>query len=133
MGCTVHIDVMPDSKVHGANMGPTWGRQDPGGPHVGHVNLAIWDAFVYTCVASVGSFGILSSNMGFQKSTWQTSTDYGGSSSRAVDGCDDTDFDNGCCSHTGWDDFAAWGVDLGEQTGITYVDVTTRNICEQIN
>ena len=23
-------------------MGPTWGRQDPGGPHVGHVNLAIW-------------------------------------------------------------------------------------------
>ena len=32
----------PDSKVHGANMGPTWGRQDPGGPHVGHVNLAIW-------------------------------------------------------------------------------------------
>ena len=26
----------------GANMGPTWGRQDPGGPHVGHVNLAIW-------------------------------------------------------------------------------------------
>ena len=33
---------VPDSKVHGANMGPIWGRQDPGGPHVGHVNLAIW-------------------------------------------------------------------------------------------
>ena len=32
----------PDSKVHGANMGPTWGQQDPGGPHVGHMNLAIW-------------------------------------------------------------------------------------------
>ena len=30
------------SKVHGANMGPTCGRQDPGGPHVGHVNLAVW-------------------------------------------------------------------------------------------
>ena len=28
----------PDSKF----MGPTWGQQDPGGPHVGHVNLAIW-------------------------------------------------------------------------------------------
>ena len=26
---------IPDSKVHGANMGPIWGRQDPGGPHVG--------------------------------------------------------------------------------------------------
>ena len=24
-------------------MGPTWDRQDPGVPHVGHVNLAIWD------------------------------------------------------------------------------------------
>ena len=23
-------------------MGPTWGRQDPRGPHVGHLNLAIW-------------------------------------------------------------------------------------------
>ena len=31
----------PDSKVHGANLGPTCGRQDPGGPHVGHMNLAI--------------------------------------------------------------------------------------------
>ena len=36
----------PDSKVHGTNMGPTWGRQDPGGPHVGHVNLAIWAAWL---------------------------------------------------------------------------------------
>ena len=29
-----------NSRVHVANMGPSWGRQDPGGPHVGHVNLA---------------------------------------------------------------------------------------------
>ena len=34
---------IPDSKIHGANMGPRWGWQDPGGPHVGHMNLAIWD------------------------------------------------------------------------------------------
>ena len=33
----------PDSKIYGANMGPTWGRKDPGGPHVGPMNLAIWD------------------------------------------------------------------------------------------
>ena len=32
----------PDSNVHGANMGPIWGRKDPGGPHVGPMNLAIW-------------------------------------------------------------------------------------------
>ena len=31
----------PDSKVHGANMGPIWGRQDPGGPHVGPMNFTI--------------------------------------------------------------------------------------------
>ena len=24
-------------------MGPIWGRQDPGGPHVGPMNIAIWD------------------------------------------------------------------------------------------
>ena len=32
----------PDSKVHGASMGPIWGRQDPIGPHVGPMNLDIW-------------------------------------------------------------------------------------------
>ena len=32
----------PNSKVHKANMRPTWVRQDPGGPHVGHMNLVIW-------------------------------------------------------------------------------------------
>ena len=34
---------IPDSKVHGANMGPIWGRQDPGGPHVGPISFDIWD------------------------------------------------------------------------------------------
>ena len=36
----------PDSKVHGANMGPIWGRQNPGGPHVGPMNFAIWVSFL---------------------------------------------------------------------------------------
>ena len=31
----------PESKVREAYMGPTCGRQDPGGPHVGPINLAI--------------------------------------------------------------------------------------------
>ena len=45
-GLVTHICmevIIPDRKVHGANMGPIWGRQDPGGPHVGPMNLAIWD------------------------------------------------------------------------------------------
>ena len=33
---------LPDSKVHGANMGPTWVMSAPDGPHVGLINLAIW-------------------------------------------------------------------------------------------
>ena len=31
----------PDNKVYGANIGSTWGRQDPGGPHVGPMNFVI--------------------------------------------------------------------------------------------
>ena len=34
--------IPPDSKVHGATMGPISGRQDQGGPHVGPMNFAIW-------------------------------------------------------------------------------------------
>ena len=37
------VDDNPDNKVHGANMGPIWGRQDPGGPHVGPMDFAIWE------------------------------------------------------------------------------------------
>ena len=40
--CSCVVNVAPDNKVHGANVGPSWGRQDPGGPHVSHMNLAIW-------------------------------------------------------------------------------------------
>ena len=36
-GKTIH----PDSKVPGANVGPTWGQQAPGGAHVGPMNPAI--------------------------------------------------------------------------------------------
>ena len=38
---TETINHKADSKVHGANMGPIWGQQDPGGPHVGPMNFAL--------------------------------------------------------------------------------------------
>ena len=41
----------PESKVHGANMGPNWGRQDLGGPHIGPMTFAIWDGFGFWCSA----------------------------------------------------------------------------------
>ena len=34
-----------DSKVYGANMGPSWGPQDPCGPHVGPMNFVTWIVF----------------------------------------------------------------------------------------
>ena len=50
----------PDSKVHGANMGPTWVLSAPDGPHVGRMILAIrvvntmaFDAWVKQGVLSV--------------------------------------------------------------------------------
>ena len=33
--------IFPVNKIHGDNIGPIWGRQYPGGPHVGPMNLAI--------------------------------------------------------------------------------------------
>ena len=43
----------PDSKIRKAYMGPTWGRQDTGGPHVGPMNLAIGVA-MDICVGELG-------------------------------------------------------------------------------
>ena len=42
---------IPDSKVHGANMGPTWVLSAPDGPHFGSVDLAIGDILTYWCLA----------------------------------------------------------------------------------
>ena len=40
---------IPDNKVHGANMGPTWVLSSLGGPHVGPMKLAIWDGLQRAC------------------------------------------------------------------------------------
>ena len=52
-GCTqmtltesLAVDTVPDSKAHGANLGPVWVRQDPGRPHVGPMNLATCKAII---------------------------------------------------------------------------------------
>ena len=43
--------MIPDSKVHGANVGPTWVRQDPGVPQVGPMDFAIRDGVMGYCNA----------------------------------------------------------------------------------
>ena len=47
---------VPDSKVHGAYMGPTRGRKDLGGPHVGPIILAIWGALCREAMAQLTIF-----------------------------------------------------------------------------
>ena len=42
----MHWNRHPNSKVHGSNMWPIWGRQDPDGPHVGPMNFAIWEVII---------------------------------------------------------------------------------------
>ena len=51
-----HIEAVPDSKVHGANMGPTWVLSAQDGLHVGPMNLAIRGRSAFTCpgASSVG-------------------------------------------------------------------------------
>ena len=49
-----------NSKVHGANMGPIWGRQDPGGPHVGAMNFAIWVIYLVAQIKAISVYCELS-------------------------------------------------------------------------
>ena len=37
----IQLRIYPESKVRGANVGPTWVLSAPGGPHVGPMNFAI--------------------------------------------------------------------------------------------
>ena len=44
---------IPNSKFHGANMGPTWVLSAPDGSHVGPMNLAVRDNLVAIFVAAI--------------------------------------------------------------------------------
>ena len=44
-----YINVIPDSKVHGANMGPIWGRRDPVGSNVGPWTLLSEILYTWNC------------------------------------------------------------------------------------
>ena len=42
--------VYPESKVHGANVGPIWVLSAPGRPHVGPINLALRGILLINCI-----------------------------------------------------------------------------------
>ena len=66
----------PDSKVHGANMGPIWGRQDPGGPHIGPMDFVIWEdaALLWDLVEMDDTFRSLDYRSWSRIETWKEIT-----------------------------------------------------------
>ena len=44
----------PGSKVHEANMGPIWVREDPSGLHVGPMTFATWEVIKTSCPYAQG-------------------------------------------------------------------------------
>ena len=48
-------------------MGPTWGGQDPGGSHVGHLNLAIWVILFTVHLTIEDNEYVLADHMKFSK------------------------------------------------------------------
>jgi len=65
-------------------------------------------------------------DMALGKPTKQRSTDYGGISSRAVDGNDDTNYRNRSCTHTRSGRNEWWHVDLGETKLVQTVVIANR-------
>jgi len=68
-------------------------------------------------------------NVAAGKPTSQSSTGYGGSSSRAVDGNGDTSWGGSSCTHTNSESNPWWRVDLGEEMEVDAVSVTNRGDC----
>jgi hypothetical protein len=63
------------------------------------------------------------------KSTSQSSTDFSGASSRAVDGNTDGVYNNGSISHTGFENQPWWQVDLGGTVAIDTIELWNRTDC----
>ena len=66
----LYIQQNPDRKVHGANMGPIWGRDDTGEPHDGAMNYAIWAEFILS--NGLGVFDDLPSYRGTELNIYQS-------------------------------------------------------------
>ncbi|GMH43530.1 hypothetical protein BSKO_11452 [Bryopsis sp. KO-2023] len=70
-----------------------------------------------------------------RRPTFQSTTAFGGDSSRAVDGNRDSSYGGNSCTHTGFseEDYATpnpwWAVDLGASRKVTRIKVTNRGDC----
>jgi alpha-L-fucosidase len=71
-------------------------------------------------------FKVAPPNVAAGKATTQSSTDFGGTPDRAVDGNTDGSYFAGSSSHTGYDQNAWWQVDLGKSYQIYEIDIWNR-------
>ena len=71
-----NLQHLPHSKIYGANMGSIWGRQDPGGSHVGPMNSAIWDQKLEEEYAEPYHFEKCNEHMGQEVSSGDDLFDY---------------------------------------------------------
>ena len=58
-------DLLPDSKLHGTNMGPIWRRQTPSGPHIGPIRAVIYywtNVSVYWTISTLMAYMLLNSS-----------------------------------------------------------------------
>ena len=68
-------------------------------------------------------------NIAMKKPTYQSSINYGGVPSRAVDGNRDPKWSQQSCAHSGKENDPFWIVDLGRVFRISYVTITNRAEC----
>ena len=87
----------------------------------------------FLSLAEVQVFGTFVSdvltNVALNKSTVQSSTGYGGVSSRAVDGNTNGDYGAGSITHTNFEQNAWWRVDLGASYNISQISIFNRTNC----
>ena len=67
-------------------------------------------------------------NLAYNKQTSQSSTLYGGASSRGVDGKSTTNWRDNSCTHTDMEDKAWWRIDLGKVEHVTEVYIVNRDL-----
>jgi NedA-like, galactose-binding domain len=91
---------------------------DPANANVGSLNLSLYDPALANA-----------SNLAFNKTATQSSTDWSAPASRAVDGNTDGNFWNGSVTHTAVQNTAWWHVDLGSVESIATIDVWNRTDC----
>ena len=77
-------------------------------------------------VYEAGPIVVSTENAAAGKPTSQSSTGYGGASSRAVDGNADTSWGSGSCTHTSTETDPWWRTDLEQELAIANVKITNR-------